>query len=225
MITAMTFNELVPGPRGGQIRRALLGAMTTAYAENAQRFDPEDLGDTNTTFGVNIVHNLRHLVEIAVEGIQGVTVRRAKNSFWLEIDQHPLYLYKAPPGYTSVHGMRFDESDLRLEILEQNTGQLQLDLDGRGPAYAASVPVPRLHPVVTHFGSPEAGFSHASIGAPYKAADGGCDRSWIEPFDDDNAAGQDDIDQRAPKSPQDDHDDFGLQLRDDAAQQASEDSA
>src|SRR5436190_22902729 len=102
----MRFNDQVPGPRGRQICRALLRAMTTAYAENAQRFDPEDLGDNNTTFGVNVVHNLRHLAELEVDGIDGVIVRRAKNSFWFEIDGRPLYIYKAPPGYTSVYGMR-----------------------------------------------------------------------------------------------------------------------
>lgn len=221
IIRVMNFNELVPAPRGRQICRALLRAMTIAYAENAQRFDPEDLGDNNTTFGVNVVHNLRHLVEIEVEGIEGLIVRRAKNSFWLEIDGLPLYIYKAPPGCTSVHGMRFDESDLRLEILEQNTCQLQFDLDGHQRETTASIQSPRLHPVVTHFGSPEAGFTHASIGAPYKAKDGSCEWSWIEPFQEDdsdtsNTAADD------PRVPGDLGEDFALQLRDDREDESAE---
>ena len=217
----MRFNDQVPDPRGRQICRALLRAMTIAYAENAQRFDPDDLGDNNTTFGVNVVHNLRHLAELEVDGIDGVIVRRAKNSFWFEIDGRPLYIYKAPPGYTSVHGMRFDESDLRLEILEQNTDQLQFDLDGKQGDPAAAIRSPQLHPVITHFGSPEAGFTHASIGAPYKAKDGSCEWSWIEPFEDIDD-GVSDAQEADTPTPEDPGEDFELRLRDKSEDQSSE---
>jgi len=79
--------------------------------------------------------------------------------------------------------MRFDESDLRLQILEQNTEQLQFDFIGAADTETSTVATPVLHPVITHFGSPEAVFDHAMIGAPYKTADGGCEWSWIEPFE------------------------------------------
>lgn len=209
----MSFRDLLPDERGHRFRRAVLRALATAYSENAQRFDPEDLGDNNTTFGVNVVHNLRHLVEIEIDGIQGIAARRAKNSFWLEIDGHPVYIYKAPPGQTTVEGMRFDESELRLQILEQNAYQLQFDLCGRPQAAAAPLPTPLLHPVITHFGGPEAGFTHASVGAPYKTKDGVCAWLWVEPFDDPESGRLPAADTSVP--PMDDaDDDFGLRLRD-----------
>jgi hypothetical protein len=230
----MSFDELFPAPRGPRLRAAILRALNTAYAENAGRFAPEDLGDNNTTFGVNVVHNGRHLVELEVDGIDGVVVRRAKNSFWLEIDGRPLYIYKAPPGQSTVHGMRFDESDLRLQILEQNTEQLQFDFttpvkaNADADADATTVTTPILHPVITHFGSPEAGFGHAMIGAPYKTADGGCEWSWIEPFDqaDDPGLAADAAGDDRPEPPADDFED--LRIRDkeqDRQGQTGEDGA
>jgi hypothetical protein len=228
----MCFDELFPAPRGPRLRAAILRALNTAYAENAGRFAPEDLGDNNTTFGVNVVHNGRYLVELEVDGIDGVVVRRAKNSFWLEVDGRPLYIYKAPPGQSTVHGMRFDESDLRLQILEQNTEQLQFDFT-TPPAQAGADPevaivaTPVLHPVITHFGSPEAGFGHAMIGAPYKTADGGCEWSWIEPFEhgDEPFLTADAADDDHPEPLADDFDDLRMRGDEHRQDQTGEDGA
>lgn len=224
----MSFDDLFPAPRGPRLRAAILRALTTAYTENAGRFAPEDLGDDNMTFGVCIVRNVWHLVELEVDGIDGVVARRAKNSFWLEIDGCPLYIYKARPGRSTVRGMRFDESEVRVQILEQNTYQLQFNFTP-GPADADAevdiVATPVLHPVITHFGSPDVGFDHAMIGAPYKTADGGCEWSWIEPFEQADEPGipANDTSNDYPEPPADDFDD--LRMRESDQDQAGEDPA
>src|SRR5204863_8292664 len=100
----------------------------------------------------------------------------------------------------------------RLESLEQNTDQLQFDLDGKPGDHAVAIQSPQLRPVITHFGSPEAGFTHASIGAPYKAKDGSCEWSWIEPFEDIEDGVSDDQQEADTPATEDPGEDFELQL-------------
>lgn len=207
----MSFLKLVPGARGGDARRRLVGAIREAYTENVARYAPDDIGDNNTTFGVSVTHNLRFLAEHAIEGLAGFAAHRPRNSFVLQIDgRYDLFFYKAPPGITSVHAMRFDESELRLEIARVNAAQLQLDLEAAvsDETSFADVRLPR-HAVIVHFGDPESGFQSATIGAPYRTLDGGCEWAWEEPFDESDEG----IDGGGEDSPEEDGGGFGLQMR------------
>ena len=223
----MSYELLVPGPRGSRMRRALVEAMRTVYAENVERYDPDDLGDNNMTFAVSVVHNLRHFAERVVEPIEGVEAHRGHNSFWLLIDrERPLYLYKAPPGTLSVDSMRFDESDLRQQITQRNASHLQLQLDvcqaGTAPEEDQLPP----YAVIVHFGDPEGAFSHAVIGAPYRIADGSCLWAWLQPFEaePDELHGQRPAAPPEPVPPRHDSDGLGLRLRP-AEERASEDDS
>jgi hypothetical protein len=181
----MSYSLIVPGQRGERLRAGLIAAMHEAYTENVARHAPDDLGDNNTTFGVNVTHNLRFLVERVVEDDERILRRRPRNGFFLEIDgRFALYFYKAPPGTTSIRGLRFDESEMKLQIARGNADQLKLDLDGLLPAETQlrADELPR-HAVIVHFGGPELGFEQAYIGAPYRTATGACEWAWYEPFD------------------------------------------
>jgi hypothetical protein len=211
----MSYEQIAPGRVGRQLRAAITRALVTAYAENAERYDP-DIGDNPTTFGICVVHNLRHLVEEGVEDLESVEVLRPRNSFMLRLPQgRSLYFYKAPPGASRIEELRFDESELKLSISQENAAQLQLDLDGLLPDHteleADELPA---HAVVVHFGDAEAGLTHAVVGAPYRTATGACQWAWSEPFDlldrDKLASTGEDL-AGAPAGPV-----FGLKLRDQA---------
>lgn len=182
----MSFSKLVPGDRGVELKRLLIAAIREAYAENVARHAPDDIGDNNTTFGVSVSHNLRFLAERAVEGMAGVEARRPRNSFVLDVDgRHAIFLYKAPPGVTSIHSLRFDESELKVEIATVNAAQLELNFENPtlGGVEAQDTPLPS-HAVIVHFGDSETGFRHAVVGAPYRTLDGGCEWWWEEAFED-----------------------------------------
>ena len=213
----MSFHRLVPDARATRLKGLLLKALHEAYEENVARHAPEEIGDNNTTFGVNITHNLRFLVEHAVAEIDGVEPHRPRNSFYLEIDERfAVYFYKAPPGITSIHALRFDESEMKLEITKVNARQLQFDYDTEGAesrlAVSADLPT---HAVIVHFGDPDMGFRSATIGAPFRAEDGGCEWAWEEPFDqpEDGLAVADDVGE------DDGPGGFGLTLRGEEAEQ------
>lgn len=219
----MSFHRLVPGTRGTPLKSVLLEALREAYDENVARHAPDDIGDNNTTFGVNITHNLRFLVEHAVAGIDGVEPRRPRNSFYIEIDERfAVYFYKAPPGVTNIHSLRFDESEMKLEITKVNARQLQFDYnaDGAESRLAISADLPT-HAVIVHFGDPDSGFRSATIGAPFRAEDGGCDWAWEEPFDqpDDGFVVVDEPDE------DDSSGGFGLTLRNEEAEEGDKDEA
>ena len=213
----MSYEQIAPGPAGRKLKAAITRALVTTYAENAERFDA-DIGDNPTTFGICVVHNLRHLIEEGVGDLESVEVLRPRNSFMLRLPHgHSLYFYKAPPGASRIEELRFDESELKLSISQENAAQLQLDLDGFLPDHTEfeADQLPN-HAVVVHFGSAETGLTHAVVGAPYRTAAGGCQWAWNEPFDlldrdeltthDEDLAG-------APAGPA-----FGLKLRDQADQ-------
>lgn len=221
MMRGMSFSLIAPGARGLELKRRLVSAIDTAYTENAARYAPDDLGDNYTTFGVSITHNLRHLAELAVDGLERIEVERPQNSFRLRIDgRYALYLYKAPPAARSIRELRFDESEMKLQIAQGNADQLQLDLDGVLPSdtrlNADELPA---HAVVVHFGAPETGFDFATVGAPYRTASGACEWAWSEAFElPDAAEGQHEEEVVSPRPA----DDFGLRLR--ARETASEDA-
>lgn len=220
----MSYSLILPGPRGDTFKRRVVTAMDDVYTENVARHAPEDLGDNNTTFGVNVTHNLRFAVEQIADEIDGLEARRPRNSFQVDIDErYALYLCKAPPGVVSIRALRFDESELRVQIVEGNADQLQLDLYGTGmlppEKQLAAEELPR-HAVIVHFGAPDVGFERAEIGAPYRTASGACEWAWHEPFDLPEADSKGEADRRPREDPP--HKDtggYGLRLRRETAEE------
>lgn len=220
----MSYELLVPGPRGAKLRGAILGAIDRVYSENVERFDADGIGDDTTVFGITVSRNLWHVIELAVKDIAGVEARRASNTFFLEIDcAYELCFCKAPPGARSVNVLNFDDSHVRSRIIARNGShlQLRLDLDGGTPlglAEHAAAPFA----VVAHFGDHEHGFSHAVIGAPYRLEGGEFGWEWQQPFTDEATGAREETAAVRGPSPDPDRGGFGLTLRDDrdAAEQA-----
>jgi hypothetical protein len=213
----MSYEVLVPGHRGGELRTALLEAIDRAYTENVDRYDPEGIGDDATWFGLSVSRNLWHIAEVVTKDIAGVQGRRASNTFFLELDGvHEIYFCKAPPGANSVEAVNF-ESHVRSRIITRNGSHLQMRLDVEGQTLRAVSDEELAHyAVIVHFGDPDIGFSHAVIGAPYLLPNGDFGWEWQEPF------GAEDADEEprgarpaapGPK-PKPDAGDFGLVLRD-----------
>ncbi len=213
----MSYKTLVPGDRGAVLRVALLNAVDRAYTENVDRYDPEGIGDDATWFGLSVSRNLWHIAEAMTKDIDGVQARRASNTFFLEIDgTYEIYFCKAPPGASSVEAVNFD-SHVRSRIITRNGSHLQmrLDLDGRTPRSISDEQLAH-YAVIVHFGDPDAGFSHATIGAPYLLANAEFGWEWQEPFGSD-ALGEGLLPDARPVAPQPapNADDFGLAMVDD----------
>src|SRR3954464_2306225 len=110
-----------------RLRTLIRGALVDAYTENCNRFS-EDLGDNNLTFAVSVVHNLRHMVEEALEFEEGITITRPRGSFQVEVDSHFVFhFYKVPTATGDVGEMRFDQSRTKLDLVAENTTQLSLE--------------------------------------------------------------------------------------------------
>lgn len=216
-MSIMSWSQAVPGPRGHELRRVLLGAMEEVYEENVRRFAPDELGDNNITFGVNVSQNLRHVVERDTGLFLDVVAERPRNSFILRIDDRfTVHFYKAPPGVLDLRALTFDESDLKLEIRQDNADQLSFDFHAVDEAATTTVLGPT-HVVIVHFGGPSTGFQFAEVGAPYSTDTGHCDWVWHERFDDQGAGdGDNPIGEgvNPPHPPRGGQPRFGLRLRD-----------
>lgn len=216
MPATMSWSAMFPN-NGRALRAAITRAMREVYDENVGRFAPDDLGDNNTTFGVNVCHNLRHVLQRDTAEFEEVEADYPRGSFVLRIEGVTVHFYKASPGTLDLRTMKFDESKLKLDIRTQNTAQLSL-LD----EHSSSATVSRL--VVVHFGSPEQGFLYAEAGAPFTTATGACDWLWHERFD----IGDDLLDSPQSSEPKgdapSDHG-FGLELRDEPEDDTGDDAA
>ena len=199
---------------GDEIRHCILTAIRDAYDENSRRYAPDDLGDNNMTFGVNVSQNLRFLLAHAVADLPGIEVERPRGSFVLVLwGRVVLHFYKAPPGVVDVRDLRFDESKTKLELLAENADQLALEFDE--PEF---VHRPELrHAVVIHFGDPIGGLSHVEVGAPFASPVNGHDWEWVESLSDPPAPALDGGDpaDHDEDSEEADEEDFDLRLRDD----------
>jgi len=219
----MSWNDIAPGARGHDLRLRAMRAIRDAYDENVRRFAPDDLGDNNITFGVSVTQNLRFLVEREVADLDGVVVERPRNSFVLRLpDGYFLHFYKAPPGVLDVRALRFDESEMKLEIAQDNAGQLQFEF--ATPENTSDSRLPK-HVVVVHFGDPIGGLHRVEVGSPY-ATPLGCEWAWVEPFDED-VPGDAGLKPSIGGQPQPDAGSggFGLRLRDVPDEQDAEGEA
>ncbi len=176
MIHCMSkLESLFPVGRAAWIREQLLGAITHAYDENCTRY-AEELGDNATTFGICLFHNICFLLEQRLEGAADIAITRPDNSFVVRIDDYHLHVYKAPPGADSIHGVRFDQSAIRLGLVEANSGQLRLKFDATNEQQVFRAP----HLVVVHFGDPIDGVRYVEIGAPISSDADGLGWAWVE---------------------------------------------
>lgn len=182
----MSWSSIAPGPDGLELRRQLVLAVETVYAENVQRHVPDELGDNNKTFGTNVSENLKHFVTNAARSSAIASVTRGR-SFQLHVLGYAISFYKAPPGATSVASLSFDDSDFKQDLVQHNAtiAQRELDFESGDPAGKdPDVPqvIGREHIVIAHFGSAEDGFSHAVVGAPH-LTDTGTEWKWQEAFE------------------------------------------
>jgi len=217
----MSWHDIAPGAWGHDLRLRAMRAIRDAYDENVRRFAPDDLGDNNITFGVSVAQNLRFLVEREVSDLLDVLVERPRNSFVLRLPGgYFMHFYKAPPGVVDVRALRFDESEMKLEIAQDNANQLQFEFAATESGLDARLPK---HVVVVHFGDPIGGLHRVAVGSPY-ATPLGCEWAWVEPFDED-LPGEGGLrptidDQPRPEAGSGG---FGLRLRDVADEQDAED--
>ena len=176
----MDFDSLIGGERAGRLRAIFERCLVDVYTENCGRFS-DDLGDNNLTFAVTVIHNLRHLLEEALEDEPGITISRPSNSFQIEIDRRlTVHFYKARTGPADVGEIRFDESKKKLQLIADNSAQLALFSDDDQALGAVE---PR-HLVVVHAGTPTLGLVGASIGAPHFSAVAGPSWLWRVQLDD-----------------------------------------
>jgi hypothetical protein len=151
------------------------GALVDAYTENCNRYS-EELGDNNLTFAVSVVHNLRHMLEEALEFEEGISITRPRGSFQVEVDgRFVLHFYKAPAATGDVGEMRFDQSRTKLELVTENTAQLSLEFKEEEPVYS-----PTRQLVVLHSGTPAEGLKQVLVGAPYLSDVNGLSWAWLE---------------------------------------------
>jgi hypothetical protein len=172
----MHWQEFFGKDRGELLRLGILAALEDTYAENSQRFAPDDLGDNNTTFGVSVSQNLRFLAERGLQGIAGIAFCRPRGSFAVVVDRrYWIHFYKAPPAVDDVRELRFDSSATQQEIVESNAEQLAWRFDPPGGAREEPD-----HLVVVHFGDPVEGFRRADAGVPLQSPADGLQWAWLE---------------------------------------------
>ena len=207
-MTPMSWSDTFPDEIGDRLRITINRTLRQVYDGNVRRYDPDDIGDNNMTFAVNLTHNLRHCLEQEVSEVEEIVVYRPQNSFFLRIaDCADLHFYKAQPGASSIRDLKFDESDLKLTLRNENTVQLALDL---GDGYFSSTKT-LPHVVVAHFGDPIDGFGRAEVGSPYSTTAGSCDWIWHHHLEgDDGDAGY--ADRTLNPNPRTEPG-FGLELR------------
>lgn len=179
-VSSVRFDEIAGPERAAHLRRLFLGAINDAYTENVGRFS-EDLGDNTLTFAVCVVHNLRHMLEEALEHEPGIRITRPRNSFQVEIDARRLvHFYKGRSGASDVGEIRFDQSRTKLELVSANAEQLAMVFD-EDEAVLEQCEV--RHLVVVHVGNPRDGFVDAWIGAPVLSPINGFRWLWLERLD------------------------------------------
>jgi len=176
----MQLDEIVGPERAARLRRIFLGALNDAYTENCGRYS-EDLGDNNLTFAVAVIHNLRHMLEEALEYETGVKVTRPHNSFQVEIDSSlAVHFYKGRSGVGGVGEIRFNESRTKLNLVTENAAQLALVFEEDTAPFAGRE---ARHLVVVHVGKPTDGLTDAWIGAPALSPVNGFQWLWGEGLD------------------------------------------
>lgn len=179
-VSPMRFDEIAGPERAARLRRLFLGPIRDAYTENVGRFS-EDLGDNALTFAVCVVHNLRHMLEEALEHEPGIRITRPRNSFQVEIDARRLvHFYKGRRGAGDIGEIRFDQSRTKLELVSANAEQLAIVFD---EDEAALEQCEVRHLVVVHVGNPSDGFVDAWIGAPVLSPVNGFRWLWLERLD------------------------------------------
>jgi hypothetical protein len=173
-------DELLGPARARRLRDLIRGALVDAYTENCNRYS-EDLGDNNLTFAVSVIHNLRHMVDEALEFEVGVCITRPRGSFQVEVDgRFVFHFYKVPSGAGDVgEKVRFDQSRTKIELLTENTEQLSLTFEDAPPAYRAEH---ARQLVILHSGTPGQGLKDVWVGAPYHSAVNGLSWAWLEEF-------------------------------------------
>lgn len=194
-VSPMRFDEIAGPERASRLRQLFLGAINDAYTENVGRFS-EDLGDNALTFAVCVVHNLRHMLEEALEHEPGIRITRPRNSFQVEIDARRLvHFYKGRSGAGDFGEIRFDQSRTKLELVSANAEQLSMVFD---EDEAALEQCEVRHLVVVHVGSPSDGFVDAWIGAPVLSPVNGFRWLWLERLD---GTGEATVPSPAPSAP------------------------
>lgn len=178
----MQLDDHLGQERAARLRGLIRGALVDAYTENCNRYS-EELGDNNLTFAVSVVHNLRHMLEEALEFEEGISITRPRGSFQVEVDgRFVLHFYKVPVATNDVGEMRFDQSRTKLDLVTENTEQLALEFEDATPVYASGQ-IRQL--VVLHSGTPGEGLKHVLVGAPYLSGVNGLSWAWLEEFSDD----------------------------------------
>lgn len=178
MAGVSTLESVLTPRRVAWLREELVTVVRRAYDENCARFD-EELGDNATTFGICLFHNITFLLERRLEPVAEICVTRPDNSFVIETEGYSVHVYKAPPGTDSMAGIRFDQSAIRLGLIEANSEQLRLDIPEQLAGSAAGFLNAR-HLVVVHFGDPVEGLRHIDIGAPMRSSLNGLSWAWVE---------------------------------------------
>lgn len=218
----MTWSAVAPEGLEHELALRLTRAARGSYDANCERYSPDDLGDDLLIFGQMVTKNARHLFGRELESLDGLEVVASGLIWWVEYERDGrrtrLWLYKAPPGSRSIADLVFD-NDTKKQLSGVNAAQLGLvinanndfQLDPEGIATEI---------VIVMFGSPEEGFSHAQVGAPFtiKAANDGkivVRWQWDERFDVP-------IDSSGPvrsdsPSSDDSGDSYNIRLRDDDA--------
>lgn len=162
----MRWDHVAPEGLADELRRHLLWAFADAWAANVQRHRPEELGDSALNFGLNVTTNARFLAALELREFDGVVEREQGQLRWLEISNgetvHRVYIYKAPPGASSIADVSFNDSKIKDELTTANARQLSLPIDGAGATLGAS------NIVIVMFGDTISGFERAVVGAPYR---------------------------------------------------------
>lgn len=179
----MHLDDLLGHQQARRLREVLERQLREAYDENCGRFR-DDLGDNNVTFGVSVLHNLRHLVEEALANEAGFETERPRGSFEITVDGHvSLHIYKARRGPNGLEMIRFDDSQTKADLVKKNVHPDQLTLTLHDDAPLSLPPGSVKELVVLHVGDRFDGLEMAYIGAPAHSRVNGLCWLWLETLD------------------------------------------
>lgn len=214
----MELETTFPGNGGKVLRQVMHRTLKGVYADNADRHDPDDLGDGNRAFAGALADNIPHRLRAVTSDFErkhGLPLRLLSGrGTRLRVGEHTICIYKAPPGAADLGALSFDDSDFKQFFTRRNAthDQRVIDFDGGDPAGADDLDDGNDVLALVHFGGPDTGFSHATIGVPY-TVEGRIEWAWQEDLYDD---GQD-YDAASPDAagdgPAGDRGGFGLRLR------------
>jgi hypothetical protein len=209
----MSWRDVAPGEWGERLRLALLAALEQVYDENCQRHAPEDIGDNNKTFGINVYENLRFVIERdVIPVIDGATIETHRNAWMIRLwGGKVIHIYKAHPGAVDVRDFRFNVSKVKLELVSENADQLQLFEEEGFKAHGVE---DLEHVVIVHFGNPQDGLTRVDVGAPLFGEERGYDWIWSGPFSELEALQEDGDGDGEVGFDSVDDEDFGLEMRD-----------